>query len=145
MSVSQYRWQGMPIEKAQQIVALSREAIAAHQAGGMRSPDPAVRLAVIKMPLNGETFEDRMRAKRRLQPVLDDFERTRQEVYRAARASGLSESEARAFAAEKAAPIKKKVDALLAKRRAAKALLEEQVRSKKLADEREKAKKAGFR
>jgi len=128
MSVSQYRFQQMPIEKAKQIVAATRAAIKAHQAGGLRSDDPKVRADVNKMPLNQETFEDRLRAHRRLQPVVNEYERA---FMRGDREEGLK---------LKAALMKE----IRAKRDALDRVVEEN-RRRRLARERDEAKKAGYR
>jgi hypothetical protein len=104
-----------------------------------------VRLATVKMPLNSETFEDRMRARRRLEPVVEDYERTRSVTYKAATARGLPHAAAWLEAQLAAKPERDKHDRLIAERRRAVDRVVEDNRRGRLERERAEAQKAGFR
>jgi hypothetical protein len=145
MSVSQYRFGGLTVERAQQICDATRAAIKAVQAGGMRSPDPAVRLATIRMPLNGETYEDRMRAERRLRPVVDAHEREQLDAYNSAIADGASHAVAHAEALQLAKPLRDKHERAMTERRRKLDALAAENRRRKLDVERAAAQKAGYR
>lgn len=139
------RFDLISIEEAQKTRRMTIAAIEAVKLGGMRSPDIKVQRAVIAMPLSAETYDERMRSARRLQPVVLDYERTQLRAYKAAIANGLPPAAA-ALEAERAAKPERDIHERQMRERA-KALdrVCDNNHKRKLAIERDAAKKAGYR